>query len=143
MGCASSLGLGIALARPDRRVIVLDGDGAVLMRMGAIPTVGYERPKNLLHVVLDNEVHDSTGGQGTVSHSVDFAAIARASGYPAARRVGSSDEIAKAVRGWEGGLELLHVKTKPGEAKDLPRPTITPPEGARRLVAWLGPRTNG
>ncbi|MGI5861494.1 MAG: phosphonopyruvate decarboxylase [Myxococcales bacterium] len=139
MGCASSLGLGLALARPDKRVIVLDGDGALLMRLGALTTVGYERPANLLHLALDNEVHDSTGGQGTVSHSVDFAAIAQASGYPTVRRATTADEVGAAVRAWDSGLGFLHVKTKPGEAKDLPRPSVTPPQVARRLVEWLGP----
>ena len=78
MGCASSFGLGLAIAQPQRRVVVLDGDGAALMRLGALATLGYERPDNLIHVLLDNEVHDSTGGQETVSHSVDLAGVAAA-----------------------------------------------------------------
>jgi phosphonopyruvate decarboxylase len=79
MGCASTFGLGLAWARPDKRVVVLDGDGAALMRLGALATLGYERPKNLVHVMLDNELHESTGAQSTVTHSVDLAQIARAS----------------------------------------------------------------
>src|SRR5690606_38820517 len=74
MGCASPFAFGLAWARRDKRVIVLDGDGALLMRMGALATIGYERPDNLVHVLLDNEAHDSTGGQATVAHSVDSAA---------------------------------------------------------------------
>ena len=77
MGCASSIGLGLAWARPDRRVVVLDGDGAMLMRLGALATLAYEQPKNLVHVLLDNEAHESTGGQSTVSHSMDLAGVAR------------------------------------------------------------------
>ena len=76
MGCASSISLGIALISKQNRVITLDGDGAVLMRMGALATIGYYRPKNFLHILLNNELHESTGGQSTVSHSVDFANIA-------------------------------------------------------------------
>ena len=81
MGCASSISLGIALISKQNRVITLDGDGAVLMRMGALATIGYYRPKNFLHILLNNELHESTGGQSTVSHSVDFANIALSCGY--------------------------------------------------------------
>ena len=90
MGCASSFGLGIAIARPDRRVIVLDGDGAALMRLGAMATVGFTRPDNLVHVLLDNGIHESTGGQTTVSASIDFPSIASACGYPERRRRGDA-----------------------------------------------------
>jgi phosphonopyruvate decarboxylase len=94
MGCASSVGLGLALARPDLRVTVLDGDGAALMRMGALAAIGYQRPSNLLHVMLDNGLHESTGGQATVSPSVDFAAVAAASGYPVVQHCNSADQLA-------------------------------------------------
>ena len=81
MGCASAMGLGIAL-NTERPVLVLDGDGAALMKLGALATIGAHAPGNLIHVVLDNGVHDSTGGQATVSPNVDFAAVAQACGYP-------------------------------------------------------------
>ena len=87
MGCVSSLGLGLALARPDKKVIAIDGDGGLLMRMGSLATNGFYRPPNLLHVVLDNRCHDSTGGQDTVSGNVCFAAVASYCGYPAAMEV--------------------------------------------------------
>ena len=111
MGCASTFGLGVAWAKPDRRVIVLDGDGAALMRLGALATLGYERPTNLVHVLLDNEVHESTGAQSTVSHSVDLAQVARACGYPRVVRAGSP--------------------------ADLPRPKVTPVEVANRFRKFL------
>src|SRR5690606_21567965 len=127
MGCAMSLGLGLALVRPRRRVIVIDGDGAVLMRMGGLATVGYERPPNMLHVLLDNQMHESTGGQSTVSHSVDFCAVAAACGYPATARAASPEEVAAFLRrDGEPALSLLHVSILPGAPADLPRPTITP-----------------
>ena len=81
MGCASSVGLGLALQCPQVRVIVIDGDGAMLMRLGALAAIGRERPDNLLHVVLDNRMHESTGGQSTGSALVDLAAVAQACGY--------------------------------------------------------------
>jgi phosphonopyruvate decarboxylase len=137
MGCAASLGLGLALAQPQRRVIVLDGDGAALMRLGALATIGYERPPNLIHILLDNEMHESTGGQSTVSHSVDLASVAQASGYPRVVRAGALDEVAAMLN--EGGEELsfVHVKTRPDEVSKLPRPTMKPWQVAERFRAWL------
>src|SRR5262249_13801042 len=78
MGCASSLGLGLALSRPDRKVVVVDGDGAMLMRMGNLPTIAYYQPDNFFHLLLDNNSHDSTGGQLTVSHIIDFIGLSSA-----------------------------------------------------------------
>src|SRR5262249_5694929 len=75
-----------------------DGDGAALMRLGAMATIGYERPPNLIHILLDNEMHESTGGQSTVSHSVDLGAVARGCGYPRVIRAGSLDQLAEALR---------------------------------------------
>ena len=138
MGCASTFGLGLAWARPNRRVVVLDGDGALLMRLGALATIGYERPSNLVHVLLDNEAHDSTGTQSTVTHSVDLGAAARACGYPAVERASSTAELEKALSDRTGGLRFIHLKTKPGAPDDLPRPKITPREVATRLRAHLG-----
>jgi phosphonopyruvate decarboxylase len=84
MGHAAAIGLGLALQRPERRVVVLDGDGAVLMHMGTLSTVGSHAPPNLVHVVLDNGAYGSTGDQPTTSSSTDLAMVARACGYRAA-----------------------------------------------------------
>ncbi|MFN8526503.1 MAG: thiamine pyrophosphate-dependent enzyme [Chloroflexota bacterium] len=82
MGKASSLGLGIALARPDKRVIVLDGDGSLLMNLGSLVTIGGLAPRNLLHVVLAGRSYDTSGGQPTPGgQAVDFATIAKGAGY--------------------------------------------------------------
>jgi phosphonopyruvate decarboxylase len=137
MGCASSVGLGLALAQPRRRVLVIDGDGAALMRLGALATIGDRRPPNLVHVLLDNEMHESTGGQAAVSSSVDLSAVARACGYPRVVRAADLDACTRALQ--DGGKELtfVHVKTGPGENKDLPRPTVTPRQVAERFRRWL------
>jgi phosphonopyruvate decarboxylase len=137
MGCAAPFGLGLAWAQPRRRVIVLDGDGALLMRMGGLATVGYERPANLLHVLLDNEAHDSTGGQSTVSHSVDLLGVAAACGYPRVLRARTADDVFRVASQTSDRLTFLHVKTRPGEAKDLPRPKETPVEVFERMRAYL------
>jgi phosphonopyruvate decarboxylase len=81
MGCVASFGLGLSLVRPDKKVIVIDGDGSLLMRMGSLATNAAYGSDNLLHIVLDNGIHDSTGGQDTVSGNVDFVEVAASCGY--------------------------------------------------------------
>jgi phosphonopyruvate decarboxylase len=133
MGCAVSLGMGIALARPDRRVVVLDGDGALLMRLGALAMLGYERPPNLVHVLLDNGIHESTGGQTTLSAAVDFCALAAACGYPSVVTAAGPDELGAQLLATAGQLAFIHAPTLPGVADGLPRPTMAPAAVAERL----------
>jgi len=139
MGCASSFGLGLALTRPDLRVVVLDGDGAALMRMGNLATIGAYRPPNLLHVLLDNEVHDSTGGQATVARDISFAAIAAACGYA---EVSEGDDLSlldEALQGRNGiGPVFVHLKIAPGVAATPPRPGLAPADVLRRLMNHIG-----
>ncbi len=137
MGCISSLGLGLAKVQPQRRVVVIDGDGALLMRMSALATIGHERPANLVHILLDNGAHDSTGTQATVSPTMDYAAVARACGYPRAERIVELDELADALRSSKRTLQFLHVNTNPRENRQLPRPEITPAGVALRFRQWL------
>ncbi len=138
MGCASPMGLGVALntARP---VVVLDGDGAALMKLGALATIGARAPENLIHVVLDNGVHDSTGGQATVSASVDFAAVAVACGYAMGATCDSLGGFEAAFRAAvaDPGPHLVHARIAPGSLPDLGRPTVKPPAVARRFQAFL------
>jgi phosphonopyruvate decarboxylase len=136
MGCASSFALGVALAAPSRRVVVLDGDGAALMRLGALATIGHERPENLVHVVLDNESHESTGGQPTVSDTADLGAVARACGYPRVVRAASASDAGDAVSDARG-LTMIHAKVTAEPKADLPRPSIAPRDAAARLRAFL------
>jgi len=137
MGCAVSFGLGIALAQPGRKVIVLDGDGAALMRLGAQSIVGYEQPANLVHVLLDNAIHESTGGQATVARSVNFCAIAAASGYNNVVSLAQPQSVAEAVSDVRSGPTFIHVPVLPGVPESLPRPTVTPAEVAARLRKFL------
>lgn len=146
MGCASSLGLGVALESPGTEVVVVDGDGAALMRMGNFATVGAYGGANLTHIVLDNEAHDSTGGQGTVSAGVRFAEVAAACGY---RTVVSGDDPALVDRVCGDpaapGPRLLHLKIRSGTRDDLPRPSLAPEDVAARLTGHLesARRTSG
>ncbi|HWL82436.1 MAG TPA: phosphonopyruvate decarboxylase [Roseomonas sp.] len=138
MGGASGMGLGVAL-HTERPVVVLDGDGAALMKLGTLATIGAQGPRNLIHVVLDNGVHDSTGGQATVSASVDFAAIALACGYQYAAGCASLDGFAAAFRAAlaQGGPALIHLRIAPGSMARLGRPTVKPEDVARRFRDFL------
>jgi len=113
MGLASSMGLGIALSRPELSVIVLDGDGSVLMNLGALTTMARYRPKNLLHVVFDNESLLSVGGFPTAtSTGSDIAGIARAAGVPRASTVQSIEGFARAVEDALVAEELRTIVAK-------------------------------
>jgi len=139
MGCVAGLALGLALARPDLRVVAVDGDGAALMRMGLFATVGTYGPANLFHLLLDNGVHDSTGGQATVSAGVSFAAIAAACGYPLAWASDALDVIDRLFADTEvQGPRFAHLRTRPGARENLPRPVITPEQVKLRLARQIG-----
>jgi len=98
MGLASSIGLGLALARPDLRVFVLDGDGSLLMNLGSLATIGWTRPPNLILIVWDNEEYGTTGGQETATaHGADLEAAARAMGLHATATVRDAETFAAAI----------------------------------------------
>ncbi|MBC7951580.1 MAG: phosphonopyruvate decarboxylase [Rhodospirillaceae bacterium] len=138
MGGASAIGLGVA-TQVRNPVVVFDGDGAALMKLGNMATIGATAPDNLIHVVLDNGVHDSTGGQETVSSFVDFAAVAAACSYRTAARC---DDLAGYERALSDALKapgphLIHIRIRPGSLEKLGRPTVKPPEVALRFKAFL------
>jgi phosphonopyruvate decarboxylase len=135
MGCVVPLGLGLALARPDLDVLMLDGDGAALMRMGAFATVGAYGPPNLKHLLLDNGAHDSTGGQGTVSPLVSFAGVAGACGYAEAFETCDLDDIGRWLRApGRGGPGFARLFIRTGTPHDLPRPSMSPPDVKSRFM---------
>lgn len=140
MGCISSLGLGLALARPDKKVIAIDGDGSALMRMGSFATNAYYQPTNLLHILLDNNAHDSTGGQATVSHIVDFASMAATVSYPVSLQVNSLEELEDGINQWKNQPQLTFIllKISQGSPAELGRPTVRPFEVKERLIKFIG-----
>jgi len=138
MGCASSLGLGVSLARPDLKIVIIDGDGAGLMRMGNFATIGSYAGNNLIHILLDNEVHDSTGSQATVAGNINFAKIAEASGYSVSltgNEIGLIDELFS-LQGHDGPV-FGHLKIRSGTINNLPRPDVTPNEVLTRLMQHI------
>lgn len=143
MGCASSFALGVALSHPDRRVVVVDGDGAVLMRMGALAVVGTQKPVNLIHILLDNGTYESTGNQATVSPWVDLCAVARACGYDRVMELNDPEELAQVLAernrpGYFTALTFIRVPIVSGAPEGLPRPKVTPPEVAQRFARFVG-----
>ncbi len=138
MGGATAMGLGVAL-NVQRPVVVLDGDGAALMKLGNLATIGARQPANLIHILFDNEAHVSTGGQATVSSGVDFAAAAIACGY---RYAAVADDLSgfETALGrvlTEPGPRLVHLKVATGTVDDLGRPTISPADVALRFRSFL------
>jgi phosphonopyruvate decarboxylase len=138
MGMASSIALGLALARPGLPVVVLDGDGNLLMNCGGLAQVGYHRPANWLHVVLDNGRYQSTGGQETISGGLDLCGLALAAGYRGAALVRSPAALRRAVfRRRRGGPWMLVVKVREGGEPPPGRVGPAPEEITARLRRWL------
>ena len=143
MGHSSQIALGIAMAKPDRKVWCFDGDGAAIMHMGSMAIVANKAPKNYVHVVFNNGAHDSVGGQPTVGLKIDLPAIARAVGYKAAITVCSKEELEKELSTLNsqlstlGGPILLEVRVRKGNRKDLGRPTTTPIQNKEALMSFL------
>ncbi|HVR38294.1 MAG TPA: thiamine pyrophosphate-dependent enzyme [Thermoanaerobaculia bacterium] len=135
MGLASSIGLGIAIAQPERGVVILDGDGNLLMTLGTLAMVAERKQRNFLHVVLDNEVYGSTGGQRSLTTSVDLDAIARAAGYVHVMRACEPEKIAKAVDDLlrNGGPSFLLIKVAAEADGEAPRVPHDPEEIVDRV----------
>jgi len=136
MGHSSQIALGIALSKPNRQVYCFDGDGAVIMHMGALAIIGSQSPKNFKHIVLNNGAHDSVGGQPTAGFDIDIPAIAKACGYKEAWTAEKTEEIkekTKLLKGSEGPA-LLEIKINKGARKDLGRPTTTPIENKKAFM---------
>src|SRR5439155_19394995 len=123
----SSIGLGLALARPDRRVIVLDGDGSLLMNLGSLATIGLLQPANLIVVVMDNEEYATTGGQPTpTAHGADLAAAARAMRIASALTTRTDEELRRAFAGLDGprsgGPQVIVAKVD--ESAPVAKPSL-------------------
>lgn len=140
MGCAASLGLGLSLVLADKKVVVIDGDGAALMRLGNMATIGAYAGNNFYHLLLDNHVHESTGGQATVSSAVDFPAIAIACGYRRVETMENGQDFDEFLQ--SEAPAFMYTETARGVPDDLPRPSVKPVDVARRLMTHLGISTS-
>ncbi len=139
MGHASQIALGMALATPNRQICCFDGDGALLMHMGSLTTVGHCRPGNFKHFVLNNGSHDSVGGQPTVGFDIDIPATARACGYSFAARAESAEELVAGTNrvNRERGPALLEIRVNRGSRSDLGRPTNTPLQNKQTFIRFI------
>lgn len=139
MGHTLSIALGVAMGQPNKQVVCLDGDGSLLMHLGALPIVGSIAPANLVHVLLNNAAHESVGGQPTVADTTDFKAIALASGYNAYAVASNLEEL---TTSWQTlakqqGPVMLEVRITTGSRDDLGRPTSTPLENKQAFMDWV------
>ena len=139
MGHSSSIALGIAVNKPEQKIWCVDGDGAVLMHMGAMAVMGNVKPQNLVHILINNGAHETVGGLPTVAGKVDFPALAGACGYDTAQKVddfAALDTALKKAKA-EAGLHFLEVSCAIGARDDLGRPTTTALENKENFMAYL------
>lgn len=139
MGYSSSIALGVAINRPEKRIWCLDGDGAVLMHMGAMAVIGQCGPQNLIHIVINNGAHETVGGMPTVAGNIDLTAIARACGYPYAVCVDTFEGLEQALEEAmvRRSLCLIEVKCAIGARTDLGRPTTPALDIKRNFMKCL------
>uniref|UniRef100_UPI004048BD12 phosphonopyruvate decarboxylase n=1 Tax=Polynucleobacter sp. TaxID=2029855 RepID=UPI004048BD12 len=139
MGHTASIGLGVALGSPQKTVVCLDGDGSVLMHMGALPVIGSLKPTNFLHIMLNNAAHESVGGQPTVADRVDFRGISLASGYAKYSKVTSIEDLREV---WLGisekpGPHFIEIVVANKSRDDLGRPASSPQQNKEAFMAGL------
>ena len=139
MGCAASVAFGVARYQARWPVVAIDGDGAALMRLEAMASIGHYAPANLVHVVLDNQAYDSTGGQRSIAGTVSFPHIAAACGYRTACSVTTLPGLTAAVEEAIGGNgpHLVHMPVALGADPKLGRPTLKPYQVAERFSAAM------
>ncbi len=139
MGHASSIALGVALHRPGTKVWCIDGDGAALMHMGAMAVIGQTAPENLIHVVINNEAHESVGGMPTAAGGIDLLKVAEGCGYKRVYRAQDPETLDQTLRSArEGeGLAFLEVKAAIGAREDLGRPASSPKENKKAFMEYL------
>lgn len=139
MGHSSSIALGIAINKPDKKIWCVDGDGAVLMHMGSLAVMGANAPKNVVHVLINNGAHETVGGMPTVAAGIDFVAVAKACGYPNAVSVDTFEKLDAELVAAKARDELsfIEVKCSIGARADLGRPTTTAMENKENFMKFL------
>jgi sulfopyruvate decarboxylase subunit beta len=142
MGYASSVGLGVALARPDRRVVILDGDGSLLMNLGSTVTIAHAAPANLVHVLFQNDLYELSGRVPIPGREhLSFTGLAESAGYASAHDFYELREIVPKLRELleSQGPVLINVRTAPGPRSRMPvfEALTRAPESAKRMAAAL------
>ena len=139
MGHSSSIALGVAIHKPAAKIWCIDGDGAVLMHMGAMAVIGANAPGNMIHIIINNGAHETVGGMPTVAGRLDLVAVARACGYPSAVSVDNPEELDRELQRAKAGdmLSLIEVKCSIGARENLGRPTTTALENKQNFMKYL------
>ena len=137
MGLASSIGLGIALKKPKKRVFVFDGDGNILMNLGSLVTIGALQPKNLIHLIFDNNVHESTGGQPTYANKINISKIAKVTNYKifSVKTTKSLENILMKIHKIKGPI-LIHIHVTKSKEKSS-RVEILPKKITNRFMSAI------
>ena len=143
MGHASSIALAIALEKRQKEIFCFDGDGAMIMHLGALPVISKTQCENFKHIVFNNEAHDSVGAQPTSADKIDFVKLAKACGYKNAYRVQNRNELQNTLKAFikSKGPSLLEIKVKCGARKDLGRPKEKPCENKKIFMEFLSENT--
>ena len=139
MGHCSSIALGIALAKPKRKIICIDGDGALLMHLGSLVSIANLKPSNFFHILMNNEVHDSVGGQDTAAKNLDFSKIVSATGVKNLFKAETKKQLARSIQDLidSVGPSFLEVKIRPGSREDLGRPKVSPIDNKKDFMEFL------
>lgn len=139
MGHSSSIALGIALNKKNEKVYCIDGDGAMLMHMGSLAVIGARKPKNLIHILINNASHETVGGMPTVGDTTDFISIALACGYEKAVKVRNLDELDKELGLAKNSNQLVFIEaiSSLGARENLGRPTTTAKENKETFMKYL------
>ena len=140
MGHCSSIALGVAIARSERDVVCIDGDGALIMHLGSLATIGKAGPKNFKHILINNRVHESVGSQPTAVDSMNVPELVRSTGYEHVYSVEGKDELVALFDEFsqQEGPSFLEVKVRPGSREDLGRPAIPPTDNKKAFQEFLG-----
>lgn len=143
MGHSSSIALGVAINKPEQKIWCIDGDGAAIMHMGAMAVIGANAPKNLVHILINNESHETVGGLPTVATSVDMVGVANACKYPYAVSVDNFEDLDRELIKAKSRNELsfIEVKSSIGSRQNLGRPTTTPIENKINFMKFLEEKT--
>lgn len=139
MGHSSSIALGVAIHKPEAKIWCIDGDGALLMHMGSMAILGAYAPKNIVHIVINNEAHETVGGMPTVAGKIDMVLLAKACGYPHCVSVQNFEDLDRELKEAKSRdqLSLIEIKCAIGAREDLGRPTTTAIENKNYFIKYL------
>ena len=139
MGHCSSIALGIALSKPDKKVICIDGDGSMLMHLGALTTISSYKPKNLKYILMNNKAHESVGGQHTAAKYIELSPIIKAICSSTPYLINNKKDLKKYLNDFltSNKLSFMEVKIKLGSRSDLGRPTIKPIENKKHFMNFI------